>query len=323
MKVLITGGTGFVGSNLARYLAENGSEVTICDNNFRGRFDSYIEDLIDDHNIKFIKCDLTETKEFDKLEQDYDEIYHLAAINGTGNFYKIPEVVLRVNLLSVLNLLDWVVTNKIKSKLLFSSSSEAYAGTLEKSIPTPENISLCVDDVFNPRWSYGGSKIVGELLFINYAKRHDLDMRIIRYHNIYGPRMGFEHVIPQFSRRAANLENPFNMHAGSHTRAFCYIDDAVEATCLAMRSPESKGQIVNVGTNEETTISDIAKMIFKFAGYEPKTQENDPPEGSTPRRCPDIKKLCNLTNFQPKISLQEGVKRTYEWYKNYYENLPQ
>jgi len=321
MKVLVTGGTGFIGSNLAICLARNGDSVTICDNNFRGRFDSHIHSMIEKYDVKYIECDMTNAEELEKFDHDYDEIYHLAAINGTGNFYEIPEEVLRVNILSVLNLLEWIGSHNVKSKLLFSSSSEAYAGTVNKLIPTPETVHLSIDDVFNPRFSYAGSKIVGELLFINYARKYNLDFRIARYHNVYGPRMGFKHVIPQLSYRAIERMDPYKLFGGDQSRTFCYIDDAARATVMTMRGQNSNGQVINIGSGQETKILEVARIILELADYDPKNiAENYAPPGSTERRCPDVTKLAEL-GFTPKVDLSEGIERTFLWYKEYYENL--
>ena len=315
MKVLVTGGTGFIGSNLAIYLAEQSNEVTICDNNYRGSFDEHIKTAIEKYNIKYIFCDMQDLNEFSKLEKDYDEIYHLAAINGTENFYNHPDLVLRVNILSTINLLDWVASNNMKSKLLFSSSSETYAGTRKIDIPTPETVELSIGDVYNPRFSYAGSKIVGELLFLNYASKYNLDVRIVRYHNIYGPRMGYEHVMPQFSVRAITKEEPFKIYGAQATRAFCYIDDAIRATSMVMRSPEAKNEIINIGNDEEEIkISDLAKMVISLAQYNPEVQHEPQPAGCTMRRCPDITKLKKITGFKPEIKLREGLQNLYFWY---------
>jgi nucleoside-diphosphate-sugar epimerase len=165
--------------------------------------DNELKSLLELDNVTYINCDLTNPNDFDKLDTNYDYVYHLAAINGTKNFYEMPQKVLRVNVLSSINLLDWYIQTKCK-KILFTSSSETYAGTMRTSgfsIPTPENVPLCVDDILNPRWSYGGSKIMGELLFLNYSKMNNFDMSIIRYHNIYGGRMGYDHVIPEFIKQ--------------------------------------------------------------------------------------------------------------------------
>jgi len=319
MKVLVTGGTGFIGLDLAVNLAKSGANVTICDNNFRGHFDGVVSKSIENYNLKFIKCDLTDIDQFEKLDKDYDEIYHLAAINGTENFYKIPEKVLKVNIMTTLNLLDWVVGLEKKPKILFSSSSETYAGTSDKQIPTPEDVTLSIDDVSNPRFSYAGSKMIGELLFFNYARQHDLDMRIVRYHNIYGPRMGFEHVMPQFSIRVLKGEDPFVVYGAENTRAFCFVSDASEATKMVMRCEKVKNQIVNIGNDrEEIKISDLAEQILTLSGRDVTIEHEAAPKGSVKRRCPDIQKLKNLVGYNPKVDLENGLEELFLWYKIYF-----
>ena len=207
-RALITGGAGFIGFHLAKHLAEQKYNVTILDNFARGKEDREFLELIEKENVQFFKGDITKQETFDELdklngEEKFDYVYHLAAINGTENFYNIPDKVLKVGVIGTINVLDWFV-KKNYGKLLFSSSSEAYAGALklfgeEFPIPTHENVPLIVDDPSNVRWSYGASKIIGEVAIYAYAKSFNIkDFVIIRYHNIYGPRMGNDHVIPQF-----------------------------------------------------------------------------------------------------------------------------
>lgn len=321
-KVLVTGGAGFIGYFLSKYLTEKGYFVTIADNLFRGKMDDELKVLISKQNIKCVQIDLTKKEELDKLDKDYDYVYHLAAINGTKHFYEIPDEVLRVNVLSVINILEWFKGTKCK-KILFSSSSETYAGTNRTfgvPIPTPENVPLCIEDIKNPRWSYGGSKIIGELFFVNYARRYNLRMSIIRYHNIYGPRMGFEHVIPEFSMRIKKKETPFTVKGGSETRAFCYVSDAVEATNLVMESDKTDGEIIHIGNDqEEITILDLAKKLLDLTENKINLKVEPAPEGCVQRRCPNISKLKSLTGYTPKVPLIHGLKETFGWYSDYYE----
>jgi nucleoside-diphosphate-sugar epimerase len=321
-KILITGGAGFIGSNLAKKLLELKNEVHICDNFSRAKKDEFARKILEHPNASLIEADLSNPDEFSNFEK-YDYVYHLAAINGTRHFYEKPDMVLRANLLMCINVLDWFSKTK-KGKILFSSSSETYAGTISSfggKIPTPETIELCINDVYNPRWSYGGSKIAGELLFINYARVHKFPMTIVRYHNIYGPRMGFEHVIPNFVERAYKKENPFKVFGLKNTRAFCYISDAVEATRLALESKNTDMQIINIGNSfEEISIGELAKKIVALAKYNPKIIEVKSPEGSVERRCPDTEKMRNLIGFTPKIKLDEGLEKTFRWYYDYYDN---
>jgi nucleoside-diphosphate-sugar epimerase len=303
MKILITGGTGFIGSHLANYLCKN-NDVTICDNNFRGKNDNFVEDL------NYIECDLTKEKDYDKLD-NYDYVYHFAAINGTSNFYEIPYEVLEVNTLININLIKWCKKTKVK-KVLYTSSSEVYASTKEKEIPTKEDVVVSIDDVYNPRWSYAGSKIFGELLFINSG----INFYIVRPHNVYGPRMGYNHVIPEVIKRVLLKETPFKIYGADQTRSFCYIDDAVTMLDLIMNSSLSDGRIINLGVADEIVIKDLIYKIFSIFEYDPQINILKSKEGSVNRRCPNIDLLTDITNITKFTSIDEGLKKTCEWYKN-------
>ncbi len=321
MNILITGGAGFIGYHLANSLSNQGYNVTILDNFARGEEDKEFKELIEKDNVSLIKGDITLSETFDKL-QDYDQIYHLAAINGTENFYNIPDKVLKVGILGTINVLDWFV-KKGKGKLLFSSSSETYAGSLKLlgdkfPIPTPEDVPLVVDDPKNLRWSYGASKILSEIAIHSYAKAKNMEnFVIIRYHNIYGPRMGREHVIPQFIERIVKKENPFKIFGGQETRTFCYVDDAVRATQMVMEK-ETNGKTINIGrSDDEIKIIDLAKKLFGIVGFNPSIDIKEAPQGSVMRRCPDTTKLTAL-GFKTEVDLKEGLKKIYDWYKDKY-----
>jgi nucleoside-diphosphate-sugar epimerase len=279
--------------------------------------DNELKSLLELDNVTYINCDLTNPNDFDKLDTNYDYVYHLAAINGTKNFYEMPQKVLRVNVLSSINLLDWYIQTKCK-KILFTSSSETYAGTMRTSgfsIPTPEDVPLCVDDILNPRWSYGGSKIIGELLFLNYSRMNNFDMSIIRYHNIYGGRMGYDHVIPEFIVRLLKKEDPFKIFGSEETRAFCYIDDAIKATQLVMENANTNHEIINIGNDtEEISIMELAEKLYCITNNYPNLELMPAPLGSVQRRCPDLTKIKKLTGYEPMIDLNDGLKRTFEWY---------
>ncbi len=317
-KILITGGAGFIGSHLANTLLATNNEITICDNLFRGRQDRDLDALLKNGNVKLIVCDLTKKEDLEKLGKDYDCVYHLAAINGTKYFYEIPHSVLRVNVLSLVNILDWLPSTSCK-KILFSSSSETYHGTASISnipYPTPETIPLAIDDVKNPRNSYAGSKIVGELFCLNYAKMYGFDTTIVRYHNIYGPRMGYEHVIPEFITRILNRETPFRLQGGEQTRSFCFVKDAVEATAMVMESKRANNEIFNVGNDkEEVKIIELLGMLLKMFNFQPKIEKIKVPEGSVARRKPSIEKIKKLIGWEPKVNLKAGLEKTVDWYK--------
>ena len=164
-----------------------------------------------------------------------------------------PAEVIRTNALSTLHLLDWLVDGG-GSKVLFSSTSEAYAWTQhfhELPVPTPEDVPLSLTDLADPRSSYAGSKIFGELAVTHYCRAHGTPFAIVRYHNVYGPRMGNEHVIPELYERARSGEDPLTVYSVDHRRAFCYVSDAVAATVAAMREPAAEGWTINVGNDRE------------------------------------------------------------------------
>lgn len=312
-KILVCGGAGFIGYHLVKRLAKDKrNKIWVLDNFERGGNDKEFKSL--PKNVKHINKDILENTEIilcSSLVMPFDEVYHLAAINGTKNFYERPCDVLNVNVIGTINILNWFVASKSK-KLLFTSSSETYAGTKDKKIPTPEDVPLTIEDVTNPRWSYAGSKIIGELFCLNYAKKYKKQISVIRYHNIYGPRMGNDHVIPEFCKRIK--ENPFKIYGGTETRAFCYVDDAVEATIKVMRSKKTNGKIIHIGNDkEEIPIITLAKKMCQIAKKNPKFKILPAPKGSTKRRCPDITKLRKL-GFEPNINLESGLKKTMQWY---------
>lgn len=317
-NVLITGGAGFIGFHLAKYLAERGDAITIVDNLSRGKMDPLFQELIARKQVRYFERDLTLQESFKDFCEPFDHVYHLAAINGTRFFYERPDQVLKVNILTALYVLEWFLLSKSK-KIIFSSSGETYAGGfkhLSLPIPTPEDIPLCIENIHNERWSYGGSKIAGELLFMNYARVYGFDMTIVRFHNIYGPRMGFEHVIPEFLQRIYQKTDPFPIY-GNTTRSFCYVEDAVRALYCVMQNKNCNGKIVNIGNDaEEIQMVDLAKIVFELLHYNATIKLHASPQGSVERRCPDITTLKTLTGFQPEIALREGILKTHAYYRH-------
>jgi UDP-glucose 4-epimerase/UDP-glucuronate decarboxylase len=318
-RCLITGGAGFVGSHLTRALLNDAdTSVTLVDNFVRGRQDEELDQLGADSRVEVISGDICDPNFYDQLAgQSFDEVYHLAAIIGVQNVLERPHQVIRVNGMGTLALLDWFVASD-SGKFLFSSTSEAYAWTKsfhDLPIPTPEDVPLSLTDLSNPRASYAGSKIFGELAVHHYCEQANKKFSIVRYHNVYGPRMGFEHVIPQLFERAVGGEDPLVVYSPSHQRAFCYVEDAVNATITAMRDPRGDNATFNIGNDEEEVeIGDLAKRILNRVrpggSIVPKEAVNDP----ISRRCPDITRARECLSFQPQISLNEGLDRTLEWY---------
>lgn len=311
-KILVTGGTGFVGSNLILKLAEQNNEIISFDNYSRNSFSN---EVLKEKNVELIEGDITNKEDLKKIPNDIDTVYHLAAINGTKFFYEIPEKVLQVNLGGILNIMEWLKKTETK-RIFFASSSEVYG--FPSKFPTPETLTLSIPDPTNPRFSYSSSKITGEIIIINFARKYEIDYTIGRLHNAYGPKMGFEHVIPEFIRKAVKNEKFLVNGDGTESRSFCYISDIVEEIKLVSEKSEGENQIFNIGNSTETTINQLIQELEKIHGDKISpvyTEFNNP---GTKRRVPDISKINEL-GFSPKISLKEGLKETYDWYKSYHE----
>ena len=313
-KILVTGGSGFFGYELVKELSKK-NEVKVLDNNIRGNFDKF-KGL---KNIKTIECDITDQRAFKKLSK-VDEVYHLAFINGTENFYNHPEKVLDVGVKGIINIIEFVKLKKIKNFVMFSSS-EVY-GTPTK-VPTNEKEMLKIEDIFNPRFSYSAGKIISESITINFLRNLDIKYKIIRPHNIFGENMGFKHVIPQIILKMFNSTNEFQKSRakikiqgnGKETRAFCYIKDAVKQTIFISDKIKENG-IFNVGFNRETKIVDLIKEIDKILRIRTTIKSSKVRKGGTLRRCPDQRKLFKYKKFNNNFI--HGLKKTVNWYKEYY-----
>jgi UDP-glucose 4-epimerase/UDP-glucuronate decarboxylase len=244
----------------------------------------------------------------------------LAAVVGVRNVETDPARVVRVNTLALLHLLDWLPGRG--EVLFFASTSEAYAGGVAAGhvpVPTPEAVPVGVPDVAAPRFAYAASKILGEAAVLHTARARGLRAVIGRFHNVYGPRMGADHVIPELSLRALRREDPFRVFGPEQRRAFCHVADAVEAMTRLMATEAAWGQVVNIGNDsEETPIGELAALILRVAGFAPTVQARPAPPGSVARRCPDLGRLRALTGFAPKVALEAGVAETFAWYREWW-----
>jgi UDP-glucose 4-epimerase len=323
-KVLIMGGAGFIGFNIARKLQKRKNySITIADNLSRGQMDNHLSELLKNENVNFIEGDFTNEDAFQKFEENYDYLYMLAAVVGVNNTLKKPSEIIRINTKLTINTLEWLSKSTVKN-VVFTSTSENYAGTIDRfgySIPTPEDIPLSIVDIAHPRYTYAVTKILGESGFLNYAKSFGFKCTIVRYHNVIGPRMGFKHVIPHLVERfIVSKENPFLMYGFNQTRSFCYIDDAVNGTISAAESSQSDGKIYHIGSSEEISIEQLIKETGKFFNYSGEYKEAPTFPGSTDRRCPDITKAKKELNYNPQFMWKESLHKTLEWYKDFFES---
>ena len=306
-RVLVTGGTGFIGSHITRFLVKEGYSVRVLDDNTRGK-NSRIGDVISE--IELIEGDVSNFSLTESACKNIDTVIHLAFINGTSNFYNHPDKVLNVAIKGILSIASAISKWNIKD-LILASSSEVYQ--FPDIFPTPENIQMVVPDLVNPRYSYGLGKIIQEY-YSYHAMRELENLTIFRPHNIYGSDMGNLHVIPQLfdkAIRAKEVGEEFIVEGtGEQTRSFCHINDFIQGFALIIKASKGK-QVFNIGTSEEVTISDLAARIAKICDVNSSTLKSEMPAGGTSRRVPDISKLGAL-GYKPTVSLDDGLKNYFK-----------
>ena len=237
---------------------------------------------------------------------------------GVRNVASQPDRVVYVNTGIILNTLEWLRRVGC-GRLLFASTSEVYAGSVENgtaAVPTAEDAPATVLDTQAPRATYAITKILGEAAVTHYAAAGGYGAVVARYHNVYGPRMGFDHVVPELMERVIHETDPFPVYGLEHTGAFCYVSDAVSATHALMTCPLDRCEIVHVGNDaEEVPIRHLLSKLFDAAGFHPAIEEHPAASGSVSRRCPDLGKLKALTGYRPAGDLKEGLALTGEWYQ--------
>lgn len=322
-SILVTGGTGFIGSAVVRSLVGDGHRVRVVDNDLRGSA-ARLADL--KGHFELLRCDVRDVDAMTEAAREMNLVLHLAAVNGTENFYNRPDLVLDVGIRGMYAALDSARAAGVREFIL-ASSSEAYQTA--PVIPTPENVPLMIPDPWNPRFSYGGSKLISEIMLANYHR--DFFERVVTFrpHNVYGPDMGWEHVIPQFALRIADAARaqpegklPIRIQGdGSQTRAFIYIDDFVDGLKLIIDKGEHRNAY-HIGTMDEVTMAELVCEVGRSFGREVEVVGTDLLAGSTERRCPDIAKLAAL-GFSPKTMLAAGVAITSRWYAENSARRPQ
>lgn len=331
-RYLVTGGMGFIGNSLVHRLVKLGHQVRVLDNASRGSLER-LEDICDNYpnysnNIEIINADIRDRKSVRRACEGIDCVCHLAFINGTEYFYTKPEMVLDVGIKGIINVIDGCIKESVR-ELMVASSSEVYQ--TPNVVPTDEKVAMSIPDPLNPRYSYAGGKIISELMAINFGRKYFERVVIFRPHNVYGPDMGWEHVIPQFALRMkerikeqkeymkeTNVGHKIRFKIqgnGKQTRAFVFIDDFIDGLILVMNKGENLG-IYNIGTMDEITIEKVVFEVGKYFGIRSDNitiVPGEPAEGGTPRRCPDITKIRNL-GYDPRISFQDGLRITTKWY---------
>ncbi|WP_454149527.1 NAD-dependent epimerase/dehydratase family protein [Microbacterium lacticum] len=313
-RVVVTGGGGFIGSYLVARLVRDGWNVGVVDTMVRGDV-GRLAPVADD--ITLYSADVRDEDALTQAFRGADVVMHLAAINGTENFYKRPELVFDVGVRGAIAVAGACRAADVPD-MVFASTAEVYQ--TPSIVPTPETVPLMLPDSLNPRYSYGGSKIATELVAFNYGQDHFRKVQVFRPHNVYGPDMGWKHVIPQFALRALEgvraagggaVDFPI-LGDGTETRAFCYVDDIVEGI-LRMYAAGGHREVYHIGNDDEISIADLVGRLGAALDVDLVLRPGEAPEGGTPRRCPDITKMRAL-GYEPSVGLDDGLTRTVEWY---------
>ncbi len=308
-NVLVAGGAGFIGSWLCEELLKQNFRVVCIDNLCTGREQNILH-LKQDKNFEFINCDII--KPLPESIGKVDFIFHLASPASPPAYQKLAIETLLVNSNGTLNLLE--LARKDNARFLFASTSEVYGNPAQH--PQKETYWGNV----NPngiRSMYDESKRFGEALCMAYFRKYNIDLRIARIFNTYGPRMRADdgRVISNFINQSLQDE-PLTVYGdGKQTRSLCYVSDLVEGLLGLMFKEGIGGEVANLGNPHERIIFELAEIIRRLTNSKSEISFKELPQDDPERRCPDISKAEKLLNWNPKISLEQGLQKTIEWYK--------
>ncbi|MEO0482737.1 MAG: UDP-glucuronic acid decarboxylase family protein [Planctomycetota bacterium] len=304
-RILVTGGAGFLGSHLCDRLVNDGHDV-ICVDNFFTSQKSNVAHLLGRSNFELIRHDVTHP-----LWLEVDEIYNLACPAAPGHYQYNPIKTMKTSVLGAINVLG--MAKRCRARVLQASTSEIYGDP--EVHPQPESYRGAVNPI-GPRACYDEGKRAAETLFFDYHRSNGVAIRVARIFNTYGPRMHpFDgRVVSNFIRQALAGETITMFGDGSQTRSFCYVDDLIDGFIRLMNHPELTGP-VNLGNPVEFTIRELAETVCELTGAEAKFESRPLPQDDPTRRQPDITLARTSLDWEPKVELREGLKRTIEYFK--------
>jgi UDP-glucose 4-epimerase len=320
VRVLVTGGAGYIGSHLVDALLESGHEVRVIDNLSTGKAANLTHRLGD---IRFVNGSILDHSLVEREVQEVDVVFHLAAAVGVRHIVDDPLGSLLTNTRGTENVL--AACHRYWRKVLIASTSEVYGKT--SRVPMREDDDRVLGPTTVHRWSYSTAKAYDEHLAFAYAA-HELPVVLVRYFNSYGPRIderGYGSVVANFLRQAL-AGDPLTVHGdGGQSRCFTYIDDTVRGTLAAAFTPEAEGLVFNLGSTRETTIAELAEMIKTAVGSTseicPTSYESyyGPGFEDTRRRVPDITRAREILDWEPRVALEDGLAQTIDWWEKHHE----
>ena len=318
MKILITGGAGFIGSHLAEKLLAEGNEVSVIDNLSTGKYSNIIH-LIKNTNFKYSLDSILNREILKKLIKECNQIYHLAAAVGVKYIIDNPLLSLRTNIVGTENVLEFA--NKYKKKVLLASTSEIYGKS--NKMPFEEEDDRLLGSTHITRWSYSASKAIDEFLALAYYREKKLPIVIVRCFNTVGPRQTGQYgmVIPTFVRNAL-LNHPITVYGdGKQSRCFCDVDDVTDGMIKLMNYKKAEGGIFNIGTDKDITIEELAQKIKKMTNSRSKIEyikyEDAYEEGfeDMRNRKPDLSKIKKFIEYKPKYDLDQVLKKIINYFE--------
>lgn len=305
-RILVTGGAGFLGSHLCERLVERGHDI-ICLDNFFTSQKSNIEHLLGRSNFELIRHDVIHP-----LWLEVDEIYNLACPAAPGHYQYNPIKTMKTSVMGAINVLG--MAKRCRAKVLQASTSEVYGDP--EVHPQPETYKGSVNTL-GPRACYDEGKRAAETLFMDYHRSNRVNIRIVRIFNTYGPRMHpyDGRVVSNFIRQALANEDITIYGEGSQTRSFCYRDDLVDGMIRMMDGPDSFIGPVNIGNPDEFTIKQLAEAVIRLTGSKSKMVFRPLPQDDPMQRQPRIDLAKINLGWEPKVKLEEGLKKTIDWFK--------